>query len=1097
MRFPCVRLMPWLVIAYILCPTAGADPDNLEGGVLIAHHPPTFQYSPGYDWCEGYSNLYAISSCEDQNPRIDIDGTLGNRSVWYILAAWDDEKLCCGANFGLGDFDAAAYYFQDWGQCLPGALEISEPGWPGPSTGTAIAATQGSWFGNIVPVYYFAGYAYSQETIPIGGNASSGGASFGNCSVPSVSYQIEGFGSLGLFRDGVEVFPLPPEQPDPVPGDSLVACCVSGECEMIIWDDCAALDGIVLYGVQECPQSTCVPIIENPGPLEVLPHVVDLQEHDWTFLLRGISSDSLASVTFVVGEEEYPGVLAEITTTTASLWSVSYEVPDSSVGAVLDVSYEESGEPVTAIIPIDWEGERGLEQSSYARGELVLVTYPGEMGFTPGQTSKLSLCELDDPDAELERLLQEVGVRYVRKIVPTIPDSATQVENRFGEVRPADPVLYRQYTVYFNEVHVSPAIARILDGVTSIEQTHVLRSSIKSQSDEPPSNCPSSESFYWPYQLTLWGDADVGELDICSAWNQTLYGLGSCIGVVDVPIDIDVEDILLNIVEDSGWTYGPWGPDMVYPSDFNIDLEHGTWVAGAAAARLDEGCVVGVAPEASIVPYAWPGPYDFYAISALRRAGQFFGSGDIVCCAWTIDNESDELEEILFDMYINGITVLAGSADKPPGNSLYTISVGGCERDGSLCTGFSADILAPADYLYAPESSGCTSLGMQSTPSIPTALTAGFVALLQQDNEWALSPDEVLSALTSHGYEVGGEIVLNPYGTLYQLTPVGSCAYGLVAAEGGEQEVNLWWFMDNCEGVEGVYVHSAASCWGPWYFRESIPPENGSPTFPQLHTYYEPWDIPRLYRLREVGEGLVDDEFTWASPYSGLVPAPCPITTVQNLQATALDSGRILLQWDAWEQDNENTEYWIYRRRLDSLDDCGDGLYFLDRVGDESCDGFPNKRCYLDTDRMPLLPHTYRVAVAQIDPAIGRPMCWSEPCESVTVPADEVVGISDDVVALDLPAIAATAPSVLPSVISQTTSQVLLASALPGPGELEFLSMDGRVESVIRTTANPAGEIVVDAKVIRGLASGVHFVRWIPDREGGAKQPPKKLLLVD
>jgi len=48
--------------------------------------PPNIQYSPGYDWCERYQEVYAISSCEEQNPRIDLDATLGERSVWYGIA---------------------------------------------------------------------------------------------------------------------------------------------------------------------------------------------------------------------------------------------------------------------------------------------------------------------------------------------------------------------------------------------------------------------------------------------------------------------------------------------------------------------------------------------------------------------------------------------------------------------------------------------------------------------------------------------------------------------------------------------------------------------------------------------------------------------------------------------------------------------------------------------------------------------------------------------------------------------------------------------------------------------------------------------------
>jgi len=141
MRLSCVLVSVVLVIVPFLSSNAAADSNDLEGGVLIAHHPTEFQYSPGLDWCEKYDELYSISNCEEQNPRVDLDGNLGESSVWYVLAAWDSTKHCCGISFGLGSYESSAYYFQDWQPCLSGALEIQDSGWPGPDTGTAIAAS--------------------------------------------------------------------------------------------------------------------------------------------------------------------------------------------------------------------------------------------------------------------------------------------------------------------------------------------------------------------------------------------------------------------------------------------------------------------------------------------------------------------------------------------------------------------------------------------------------------------------------------------------------------------------------------------------------------------------------------------------------------------------------------------------------------------------------------------------------------------------------------------------------------------------------------------------------------------------------------------
>ena len=77
-----------LLMCLAMAGVAHGDPTNLEDGVFIAHHPPGVQYSQGTDWCQKYVEEYAITRCEDQYNRIDLDGNLGQSSVWYVLAAW-------------------------------------------------------------------------------------------------------------------------------------------------------------------------------------------------------------------------------------------------------------------------------------------------------------------------------------------------------------------------------------------------------------------------------------------------------------------------------------------------------------------------------------------------------------------------------------------------------------------------------------------------------------------------------------------------------------------------------------------------------------------------------------------------------------------------------------------------------------------------------------------------------------------------------------------------------------------------------------------------------------------------------------------------
>jgi len=718
-----------------------------------------------------------------------------------------------------------------------------------------IQASGESWEGNLVPVYQFRGYAYSQEMLPLNGSPVSSGAAFGNCLTPSEAYQIEGFGALGLFQDGITVCPIPDDSETPAPGDSTVACCLSGTCEMVTWDECAVSGGIVLYGVETCPQSACIAIIENPGPLEVLPSIIDAREESWTFLLRGVSPDSINVVNFVVGNDEYQGTLAETTTETSSLWAVSCPIADTTSAVAIDVSFDVGGTTHTSIVAIDCNREGPAAVSPYLRGQVMLTVQPNQMGFEPGEPQR-SLCELVSTNEELERLLREVGVRYVQKMSPATPDSVTQVENRIGEMVPAHALLHRMYAVQFNKAHSCPAIARILFESSVVQEAKACRTGISTQFGVPPSYCPDANATDWWNQETIWGRDDPGDLDICRAWAQTLYGFGSYIAVVDMPINIDVPSFAWNIVEDPDYYWNnPWPDDMELPPGWSADPEHGNWVAGAAAGRLDDGCAVGVAPEAAIIPYGWASPMASSATIALYFASEYLISGDIVCCAWKVWEPDiiPSLEDVLQDLYDMGVTVVAASSGESPGNCSTVISVGGCESDGCLCTGYSADILAPATELYVPESwGGCAALMSQSTSSIPTALTAGFVALLQEHHFGSLSPSDVRDELLDYALSICGNDVLFPYGTLYQTTPVGSCVTYFTIEDDYENELyyaNL--YLDECSDIVSIELSSAISCWGPYSHRAWIPTNGGPCVNLGLE---EPWAGQRSYWLH-----IVDD----------------------------------------------------------------------------------------------------------------------------------------------------------------------------------------------------------------------------------------------
>lgn len=208
----CGMFLVWVFVCPVLF-SAHADESDLSNGVFIVHNPPGLQFSdfpPPEGWCEHYESNFAISSCEEQNPRIDV--TSG--SVWYVLAAWCEEKEWCGNEFGFADYDPTIYDFVEWGPCAPGGfLEIPSDYWPGPNEGTAFVATDMFWVGNFVPIYYFTGYAYSGGVIPLGPDPPTDFVGFCNCLVPPELWEPVCIPAMGILMDGVECCPA---QPSPV-----------------------------------------------------------------------------------------------------------------------------------------------------------------------------------------------------------------------------------------------------------------------------------------------------------------------------------------------------------------------------------------------------------------------------------------------------------------------------------------------------------------------------------------------------------------------------------------------------------------------------------------------------------------------------------------------------------------------------------------------------------------------------------------------------------------------------------------------------------------------------------------------------------------
>lgn len=247
-----------LALVTLVVGSGSADPNDLAGGVLIAHYVPELGYSsdaPAGGWAEAYS-AYAIDNAADQNNRIDVDTSLA--ASWFVLAAWIEEKQWCGAALGFGDFDPGLFGFCEHAPCYPEAgLEVTMGDWPGPNTGIAFVVIGTPWTGNFVPIYWFGGYAYAyagEGVLALAADPSTGFAGTSNCLSPPTQFDAACLGGIGIRTDGLYCEPE---------GGPAAACCnaETGECTVLPESDCLAAGG------EHHPEwDSCDP---NPCPLPV------------------------------------------------------------------------------------------------------------------------------------------------------------------------------------------------------------------------------------------------------------------------------------------------------------------------------------------------------------------------------------------------------------------------------------------------------------------------------------------------------------------------------------------------------------------------------------------------------------------------------------------------------------------------------------------------------------------------------------------------------------------------------------------------------------------------------------------------------------
>lgn len=197
-----------------------------------------------------------IRHCTEQVNRIDTSEPV----IWFVLSAWSEEKEWCGTEFGFGEFDPRIFAIVDYGPCFPDeGLEIPTEGWPGPGEGTAFVTTGQTWSGNLQPVYFFAGYAYSEGVIPLSIDPETGFGGTSNCLSSPQAWDTEDYGGMGFFENGI--YACPPGEGGGggflAFGQQEGACCRDRQCIVTTEEGCRAFGGEFHPDIPTCDPSPC------------------------------------------------------------------------------------------------------------------------------------------------------------------------------------------------------------------------------------------------------------------------------------------------------------------------------------------------------------------------------------------------------------------------------------------------------------------------------------------------------------------------------------------------------------------------------------------------------------------------------------------------------------------------------------------------------------------------------------------------------------------------------------------------------------------------------------------------------------------------
>jgi hypothetical protein len=886
-RFRALASVPWLVACFLLVPSLALAGPN-AGGTLILHANPSIVFTSD---TQNYCGMAALDSCSAAVTSVEWDP--GKHVVFHAIAAFPpgSQPRLKGLSFGI-DHDPTKFVMAARGTCAD--FEIPDGLWPAPGTGTAQSWTTGTQTGLLTEVYWFVGYAYSEQE----GEDSTSVALiphplhygvFVDDAFPAEVDTIAGYGRLGFGMAGYL-----PCTPRIAPGGEV------GEPP----DHPGGGDG-VLTGV------------------DIHPHTIYRSGGTWAFLVTGLDRLDLDSANLMAGQVSVlPSDYREVGPGRVLCF---YDYPDVPRGMIPEVTVRSRG-----------------GQSASFRLEVKDVKHPSREEMNPDVGTRLRPGTIDwtpvprsGPFRAVERSLQEVTVRDsllalilsgfrvagVSKGHQYLADSDSVLNNRRGNYAIVHPEERSLYSFIFPS-----GIPNTVAAEAILECPSVLDAWARHVVIAPRSDCDSGiQDPYYPNQWELQGMAEhpgSRGVQANSAW-CTSKGLESCLFLIDAPLNYEHPDIHPQLLPDVPPQPAPLpGPDAY----------HGMECAVLAVGAINNVGMVGAAPEAFLYPYEWRyGDPFFSPVSKLSlylddiyyRA---WPDTDVVSMSWHMDGLSPQdqqyIEGLLQRLYDYGVPLFAArdSMSDFPASYPAVCAVQGIKRyatQGTCATDASAVRAPCSDFSMLPtwyDPWWAAPPPNYFGSSYATAITAGVSMLIMHcSGPW--SPSTLYGELANETATYGRVIASIPCAAV----GINDIANFEVSSSSGCR-VNVDYDIVDVYGIVEIRVFVSPSCWGPFELCYSFQPSGDG--------HYQ-HSIDRLcsgtqYVQMRVYDSTGNYAFYQGAAAAGSGCSACTQPSPPTYFEASVDGTTAKLQWSSLEGPG-NSEYYIVGGAAEDLSECGWG----------------------------------------------------------------------------------------------------------------------------------------------------------------------------